>query len=202
MVLDLPSVSLIANAYSRYVALLAWTFAIWIAFQPLINDRQKSDASQSSVKVVDTAAKLFFGFFLCAAVLAFEKFAIQWIAGKFHERSYAERIQAQKFAVRTLVTLYRHSSDIPGRSDTLKDRDMTNKRATIDPKKFLKKALKGVRQAATTTTTALGNVASEIAGTSVLQPNSPQAMVQTALESANKSRLVRRSSHFLLELWN
>ena len=89
MVLDLPSVLLIANSYSRYVALLAWTFAIWIAFQPLINDRQKSDASQSSVKVVDTAAKLFFGFFLCAAVLAFEKFAIQWIAGKFHERSYA-----------------------------------------------------------------------------------------------------------------
>ena len=200
MVLDLPSVSLIANAYSRYVALLAWTFAIWIAFQPLINDRQKSDASQSSVKVVDTAAKLFFGFFLCAAVLAFEKFAIQWIAGKFHERSYAERIQAQKFAVRTLVTLYRHSSDIPGRSDTLKDRDMTNKRATIDPKKFLKKALKGVRQAATTTTTALGNVASEIAGTSVLQPNSPQAMVQTALESANKSRLVRYFFYFLFEL--
>ena len=35
---------------------------------------------------------------------------------------------------------------------------------TMSPKKFLKKALKGVRNAATTTTTALGNVASEIAG--------------------------------------
>ena len=62
---------------------------------------------------------------------------------------------------------------------------------SVAPKKFLKRAFKGVKSAATTTTTALGTVASEIAGTSVLQPNSPQAKVQTALESANKSRLVR-----------
>ena len=91
--------------------------------------------------------------------------------------------------MRVLTTLYRRSHDIPGRTDTLKD--APDKRASMMPKKFLKRAFKGVRAAATTTTTALGTVASEIAGTSVLQPNSPQAKVQTALESANKSRLVR-----------
>lgn len=32
----------------------------------------------------------------------------------------------------------------------------------------------------------------EIAGTSVLQPNSPQAIIQTTLESANRSRLLAR----------
>ncbi|CAL1707549.1 unnamed protein product [Somion occarium] len=175
----------------RYVALLGWTFTIWVSFQPVINTRQEANASDSSVSIINTIAKLLFAFFLCAAVLAFEKFSIQWIAGKFHERSYAERIQAQKFAVGVLVTLYRHSNDIPGRSDTLKD-GSADKRMTMNPKKFLKKALKGVRKAATTTTTALGNVASEIAGSSVLQPNSPQAMVQTALGSANKSRLLAR----------
>lgn len=47
-----------------------------------------------------------------------------------------------------------------------------------------------MRLATTTTATVFGNVASEIAGSSVLQPNSPQAIVKTALESANKSRLV------------
>lgn len=176
----------------RYVALCAWTFTIWISFQPLINNRQLSDTSSESAQILSTIAKLLFAFFLCSALLAFEKFSIQWIAGKFHERSYAERIAAQKLAVRILVTLYRHSTDIPGRSDTLKDGPVENKRATMNPKKILKKALKGVKRAATTTTTALGNVASEIAGSSVLQPNSPQAMVQTALESANKTRLLAR----------
>lgn len=61
--------------------------------------------------------------------------------------------------------MYSHSSDIPGRIDTLKDRDMIPKEAAVDPKKLFKRALKGVRVVATTTTTALGNVASEIAGT-------------------------------------
>lgn len=77
-----------------------------------------------------------------------------------------ERIADQKFAVNALVTLYRHSSDIPGRTDTLRS-GPAHKRATMDPRKFLKKALKGVRLAATTTTTAFGNVASEITGRSV-----------------------------------
>ncbi len=73
----------------RYVALFGWTLAIWISFQPLINTRQSKSADQSAVNIIDTAAKLLFAFFLCAAVLLGEKFSIQWIAGKFHERSYA-----------------------------------------------------------------------------------------------------------------
>lgn len=176
----------------RYVALFCWTITVWVSFQPLINARQESTADDSDVHIIDTIAKLLFAFAVCAGLLAFEKLSIQWIAGKFHERSYAERIAAQKFSLNVMVTLYRHSSDIPGRTDTLKDSATDNKGTVPNPKKIFKKALKGVRKAATTTTTALGNVASEIAGTSVLQPNSPQAMVQTALESANKTRLLAR----------
>lgn len=37
---------------------------------------------------------------------------------------------------------------------------------------------------------ALGNVASEIAGSSVLQPNSPMSMVTNALGSGKKTRHV------------
>lgn len=103
---------------------------------------------------------------------------------------YPDRIADQKFAVRVLVTLYRYSSDIPGRSDTLAAAHGSSKSSVLDPKLVFRRALKGVRVVATTTTTAFGNVASEIAGSSVLQPNSPAAVVQTALQSANKTRLV------------
>ncbi|KAI0743906.1 Mechanosensitive ion channel-domain-containing protein [Daedaleopsis nitida] len=176
----------------RYAAFLAWSITVWVSFNPLINGRQQTD-DEGSQRTIDTVAKVLFGLMLSAAVLFFEKISIQWIAGKFHERSYAERITDQKFAVRVLVTLYTHSTDIPGRGDTLRDGPADVKRRTMmNPQKIFKKALKGVRSAATTTTTVLGNVASEIAGTSVLQPNSPQAVVKTALESANKSRLLAR----------
>ncbi|KAL5528473.1 hypothetical protein ACEPAF_7609 [Sanghuangporus sanghuang] len=172
----------------RYVALFSWTLIVWITYVPLIVGRVLGDKPTQ----ISFLANLLFGIYLCAALLLFEKLSIQWIAAKFHERSYADRIADQKLAIRILVTLYSHSSELPGRSDALKDRDATQKPPPADPKKFFKKALNGVRTAATTTTTALGNVASEIAGSSVLQPNSPQAMVQTALRSANKTRLLAR----------
>lgn len=66
----------------------------------------------------------------------------------------------QKFAIKTLTTLYRHSTELhesPGS-------ELHHKHTTIKPTRLVKQALKGVRYAATTTTTVLGNVASEIAG--------------------------------------
>lgn len=102
--------------------------------------------------------------------------------------SLVDRIANQKFAVRVLVTLYSKSRDIPGRTDTLRTPNAARNR---DPtRRFIKQVLKDVRVAATSTTMALGNVASEIAGSSVLQPNSPSAIIQVVLESPNKSRLV------------
>lgn len=77
------------EALHRYVALAGWTLVVWVSFQPLILTRQRSDASTGSKDAVNLIAKLFFAFFICAVVLLAEKFAIQWIAGKFHERSYA-----------------------------------------------------------------------------------------------------------------
>jgi hypothetical protein len=66
----------------RYVTFFAWSLANWITFQPLINDK-------SGDRVLSLIAKILFGIMLCAAILLAEKFAIQWIAGKFHEKSYA-----------------------------------------------------------------------------------------------------------------
>ncbi|KAJ7218050.1 Mechanosensitive ion channel-domain-containing protein [Mycena pura] len=172
----------------RYIALFFWTLAVFISYNPLINSRQVSTATKSSVEIIDLGQKLFFAFYLCATLLLFEKFSIQWIAGKFHERSYAERIRDQKFAVKSLVTLYMRSRNV-GRPDGL---NVESAKDVSHPANFIRRALKGVRSAATTTTTAFGNVASEIAGTSVLQPNSPQAIIQTSLESANRSRLLAR----------
>ena len=93
--------------------------------------------------------------------------------------------------MRTLVVLYKNSVNVSGRMDIL---DYENK-ATM-----FHKLKRHVRLATTTTATVFGNVASEIAGSSVLQPNSPQAIIKTALESPNKSRLVRFLYFGLLEL--
>lgn len=165
---------------ARYVALAGWSLSIWVAWNPLVDSRQDPSASPKSDQVIHFIGRLLFGISLCADVLLFEKFSIQWIAGKFHERSYAgqgrlilqsvhehltlfssiERIADQKFAVKTLTTLYRHSTEL---SESHVN-SHSEKHLMINPKRIVKQALRGVRFAATTTTTALGNVASEIAG--------------------------------------
>ncbi|KAF7967435.1 hypothetical protein HWV62_34337 [Athelia sp. TMB] len=180
------------TALSRFVALFIWALVNYVSFLPLIEVKNKSDS------VISLMTKLLFGILLCSAVLLAEKLMIQVIATKFHEQSYADRIANQKFAVKVLVTLYRNSNDIPGRSDTLTAAHAHKNANSHDPRRFIRQALKGVKLAATTTTTAFGNVASEIAGQSVLQPNSPAAMVKTALESANKSRLAE-NTHFYVQ---
>jgi len=60
--------------------------AIWISYQPLIDKRQEPGTNHAEIPFL---LKLLFGIFLCTAVLLGEKFAIQVIAGKFHEKSYA-----------------------------------------------------------------------------------------------------------------
>ena len=74
---------------TSHLTTILLSLASWIAWQPLINARQEPDSSSSSRRAISLIAKLLFGFFLCAAVLLGEKFSIQFIAGKFHERSYA-----------------------------------------------------------------------------------------------------------------
>jgi hypothetical protein len=187
------------HALQRYLALAVWGVATWVSFQPLILARYQSniqgdgsDAFESSHNALVLISRLLFALMLSCVILLGEKFAIQVIAYKFHELSYAERIEEQKVKTKCLVVLYAHSRDVPGRADTLNDgiRSLTSN--VVNPKKLLKNVLKGVRGAAETTTTGLGNVFSEMAGSSVLQPNSPAAMVATALSSANKTRLLAR----------
>lgn len=130
---------------------------------------------------------------MCSIILLIEKFIIQIIAYNFHKTSYADRIADNKFAVRALATLYLNSRDI-GRRDTLDGRwrDKEKMNAT----KVLKKGLKSAKKVVQGTSTALGTVASEIIGERVLQSNSPQSMVTSALASPNKSRQLARRIFF------
>jgi hypothetical protein len=68
---------------ARYVTFFAWSLANWITFNPLILQKNPSDHTLQFI------TNLLFALFLCSAILAAEKFSIQWIAGKFHEKSYA-----------------------------------------------------------------------------------------------------------------
>ncbi|KAF8326601.1 Mechanosensitive ion channel-domain-containing protein [Cantharellus anzutake] len=181
------------NALHRPVAFVAWSIAVFVTYNPIIYVRFTHENAQkypSSQDALVLTGRLVFGLVLSSVSLLAEKFCIQLIAYKFHERSYSDRIARAKAQVECLVTLYKHSD----RLHALQNTQPSN--GAISPAKLLKRILKGVRRTAETTTTAFGNMASEIAGTSVLQPNSPAAMVAGALECVNKSRVLARRLYY------
>lgn len=99
----------------RYVTFFAWSLANWITFNPLIN-RNSDDRTLSFI------AKLLFGIMLCAIILLAEKFAIQWIAGKFHEKSYAGKGSSFGYVLSALnikCRAYRRAKVRHSRSDGL-----------------------------------------------------------------------------------
>jgi hypothetical protein len=65
-----------------------WTIVIWVSFNPLIAI-EEVNPGEKSTEAITLLARLLFALLLCAAALLFEKSSVQWIAWKFHERSYA-----------------------------------------------------------------------------------------------------------------
>lgn len=65
-----------------------WTVVIWVSFNPLITIQEVTPGEKSAA-AISLLSRLLFALLVCAAVLLFEKFSIQWIAEKFHERTYA-----------------------------------------------------------------------------------------------------------------
>lgn len=68
-----------------------WAIVIWVSFNPLITI-QEANPGAKSTEAIGLLSRLLFALLVCAAVLLFEKFSVQWIAGKFHEQSYAGNI--------------------------------------------------------------------------------------------------------------
>ncbi|ORY33717.1 Mechanosensitive ion channel-domain-containing protein [Naematelia encephala] len=186
----------VLRALGKYAKLVTWTVAMWISFTPLVINHYDGDQTATSRSDLTTFASILFGLFLSSIVFGVEKLIVQLIALKFHRDSYEDRLAEQKFQVKCVTTLYINSHDIPGRSDTLIDNASSKTSAKQASKMAIRKALRGLKEVAQTTTTAFGNVASEMAGQSVLQTNSPANKVTAALTSANKSKALARRLYY------
>jgi hypothetical protein len=137
----------------RYVKLIAWMLAAWISFQPLVVYRYRGEDGSVSRNNLTTIANILFALVICTVVLAIEKLVVQLIAFQFHQDSYEDRLKEQKFNLKTLVTLYINSNDIPGRSDTFIDTASSKTKGAKLPKVAIRKALKGLQSVAANTTT-------------------------------------------------
>ncbi|KDQ21736.1 hypothetical protein BOTBODRAFT_212160 [Botryobasidium botryosum FD-172 SS1] len=177
------------NALEGYMTFAAWATIIWISWSPIVSNafpKGQQATFPGSIHILSVIANLLFANMVCSAILLGEKFSIQWIAYKFHQQSYEDRINRLKAQVECLVTLYESSHTIPGQDDPLSGLPFSKQsKYQSDP---LGSTIRNVRGVTTTTTAALGNIASQMSGSLMIQPNSPAWIVSTALYSPIKTK--------------
>jgi hypothetical protein len=90
--------------------LFFWWLAIEVSFLPTMkNHHLDGDKTTRSWEV--TVNKIIVSIFVGACLNFFEKIIIQLIAISFHLRTYADRIEVNKFQISSLVKLYMYSKE-------------------------------------------------------------------------------------------
>ncbi|KAG7054020.1 mechanosensitive ion channel [Colletotrichum scovillei] len=182
------------------LSLFFWALASWQSFQALF----KSDNNQSTW--VTTMIRLLGATFVSSAVYLGEKAIVQLIGISYHQRSFALRIKESKREVRLLGLLYDASRTLfPMYCPEFEDEDyVINDSLDL----ILAKAAKGgkggngsatplrlvgdIGRVGDKITGVFGNIASEITGKQVFNPNSAHSIVIEALEKHKPSEALAR----------
>ena len=90
--------------------LFFWWLAIEISFLPTMKNHHL-DGNKTTRSWETSVNKVIIAGFVAASLNFFEKIIIQLIAISFHLRTYADRIDINKFQIQSLVKLYVYSKD-------------------------------------------------------------------------------------------
>ncbi|KAK2001287.1 mechanosensitive ion channel [Colletotrichum falcatum] len=183
------------------LSLFFWALASWQSFQALFTRNNPDPAPW-----IITMIRILGATFVSSAVYLGEKAIVQLIGISYHQRSFALRIKESKHEVRLLGLLYDASRTLfPMYCPEFEDEDYVIN-DSIDL--ILAKAAKGGKGGAGSATPlrlvgdigrmgdkitgVFGNIASEITGKQVFNPNSAHSIVVEALEKTKPSEALAR----------
>ncbi|RMJ19524.1 hypothetical protein BHE90_008225 [Fusarium euwallaceae] len=178
-----------------------WALGSYVTFKNLYRAEDKSD---TYVPWCQTMGRVLGALFVSSAVFLGEKAIVQLIGISYHQRSFANRIKASKREVHLLGLLYDASRTLfPMHCPEFADEDYI----INDSIEMMLRGKKGHKRAGSATpmkligevgrigdkvTSVFGNIASEITGKSVFNPNSAHSIVLEALEKSRSSEAMGR----------
>lgn len=178
-----------------------WALASYVTFKGLYREGLKYN-----VHWVNVMDKILGSLFVSSAVFLGEKAIVQLIGISYHQRSFANRIKASKHEVRLLGLLYDASRALfPMYSPEFAEEDYVindSIEMKLRGKKGNRKSKNGaatpmkligdVARVGDKVTSVFGNLASEITGKNVFNPNSAHSIVLEALEKPKSSEALGR----------
>ncbi|PNY25697.1 Mechanosensitive ion channel family protein [Tolypocladium capitatum] len=181
------------------LSLFFWALASWLTFRSLFQQ-----ASVNGIGWVQSLEQILGALFVSSGLLLGEKAIVQLISVSYHQRSFANRIKASKREVHLLGLLYDASRTLfPMYCREFADEDhiindsiemMLRKKAgsRMTGAAVPMRLIGDVGRFGDKVTSAFGNIASEITGKQVFNPNSAHSIVLEALEKRVSSEALGR----------
>jgi hypothetical protein len=155
--------------------LFFWFLAIEISFLPTMkNHHLDGDHTTSHWEI--TMNKVIVSFFVGAILNFIEKIIMQLIAISFHLRTYADRIELNKFQISSLMKLYIYSKEKIAMEDSefeVRDNTTGPSSGARTPMLYISKAQKKTRHVFTKVGDAAGKVAGDFTGRAVTTSTHP-----------------------------
>jgi hypothetical protein len=154
--------------------LFFWWLAIEISFLPIMKSHHL-DGNQSTREWEGVVNKIIVSVFVGAILNFIEKIIIQLIAISFHLRTYADRIELNKFQIASLVKLYIYSKEKIAMEDSeFEHRPQTGPSSGArTPKVYVAKVQRNARHALNKVGDVAGRVAGDFTGKTVTSSTHP-----------------------------
>jgi small-conductance mechanosensitive channel len=173
--------------------LFFWWLAIEISFLPTMTNHQKTYPNGTIQPWMNTMNKVLVSF-LVAAVLNFvAKILIQLIAISFHLRTYADRIEINKFQIGSLAKLYKYSKEKIAMEDSefaLPGAPTASGART--PGALISEAARTAKQGFNIFGDVAGKVAGDFTGRKVTKSTHPDQVVLALLHTPSGSQVLAR----------
>ena len=171
--------------------LFFWWLAIEISFLPTMKNHQRDHPYGYTPEWMNTMNKVLVSFLVGAVLNFVEKIIIQLIAISFHLRTYADRIEINKFQIGSLTKLYTFSKEKIAMDDAEFEQQggpsgaRTPGQALNEAKIVAKEGFRQFGDVA-------GKVAGDFTGRKVTKSTHPTQVVLTLLSSTSGSQVLAR----------
>ncbi|KAF2859163.1 hypothetical protein K470DRAFT_259180 [Piedraia hortae CBS 480.64] len=180
--------------------LFFWWLAIKVSFLPTMKNHQKPRDHNADPHIknneprdwMKTMDKVLIAFFVGSVLNLFEKFIIQLIAISFHLRTYADRIEINKFQIASLVKAYKFSKEKIKADDAEFESPSTDGSGTRTPGRIVNDAAKTTKFAFTKFGDVAGKVAGDFTGRQTTSSSHPRQVVLTLLNDSSGAQVLAR----------
>lgn len=172
--------------------LFFWWLAIEISFLPTMKNHQRDHGYDHTASWMSTMNKVLVSFMVGAILNFVEKIIIQLIAISFHLRTYADRIEINKFQIGSLVKLYKFSKEKIEMDDAEFEERAEPASGARTPGQAFIEAKQAAKQGLSKFGDVAGKVAGDFTGKAVTKSTHPHQVVLTLLSSTTGAQVLAR----------